>query len=379
MQARSFLPVIIAATASASISLLSLGGCGPDDTSSSASGSTRATSSGAGGNGDGGAGNDGGGGAGGALASDKCPGEAFTLKLGDSKTISQSTEGASDDLSSTCGDADLSADSPDLVYAITLEGDGSFKAKATAAAGSSLNPALYLRTDCESDASTTQCVDFGSGKAELLTGDLKAGTYYLVVDGGNKTSGAFDLVLSYAAPMCGDNVLNAGEVCEPPGLGCDQSCQFQAPPLQQDKCPGVGNTYQIPENGLTIPDHFSTGFTDDYTPQGCITPGAGGPDRVYQLVPDVAGMMTVKVGFDVDGQTSVCDQDLESPGCFDRVIYVRTTCGDAATEITCSNAGVYDPESISFPVDAFGQYYVFVDSASASEFGSFTLFVSIQM
>jgi hypothetical protein len=377
MRARSFLPVIIMATASASVSLLSLGGCGPDD-GTAASGSTQATSSGGGGNGTGGEGNGGGGGTGGRLDSANCPGEAVTLKLGDAVTISQTTEGGSDELSSTCGDADLTADSPDLVYALTLEGDGSFKAKATAAGDSALNPALYLRTSCDNDADTVQCVDFGSGKAELLTGDLKAGTYYLIVDGGNKTSGAFDLALSYTAPMCGDNVLNAGEACEPPGPGCDPACQLQAAPLQQDKCPGVGNTFQIPESGLTIPDHFSTGFKDDYTPGGCVTPGAGGPDRVYQLVPDVAGMMTIKVGVDVDGQTSVCDQDLESPGCFDRVIYVRTTCGDAATEITCSNAGVYTPESITFPVDAFGQYYVFVDGASPSEFGSYTLFVSIQ-
>lgn len=382
MRARFFLPFIIVATASASMSLLSMGGCGSDETSASASGSTRAASSGGGGNGDGGAGNGGSGGggtgSGGSLQSDKCPGEAFSLKLGDSKTISQSTEGASDDLSSSCGDADPATGSPDLVYALTLEGDGSFKAKATAAAGSTLNPSLYLRTGCEDDATTVQCVDFGSGKAEILTGDLKAGTYYLVIDGGNKTSGAFDLSLSYAASTCGDNVLNAGEACDPPGPGCDQACQFEMAPVKQDKCPGVGNTFQIPETGLAISDHYTTGFKDDYTPGGCATPGTGGPDSVYQLVPDVAGMMTVKVGVDVDGQTSVCDQDLESPGCFDRVLYVRTTCGDAATEVTCSNTGAYDPESITFPVEAFGQYYVFVDGASPSEFGSYTLFVSIQ-
>lgn len=371
MRAHSILPVTVALAVGVSSWL---GGCGNDDPDKPTTASSSTSSSGAGGNG---AGGNGSGGAGGSVTpppNDKCPGEAVTLNVGDATSIGSFTDTASDDYSAACGGAGAG----DLVYAITLTGDGTFKAKVTATASSKLNPAIYLRSACEDDASNVQCADNGTGGVEFIAGELKANTYYLIVDGGAGSEGAFTLALSLSAPMCGDHVLNAGEACDPPTDGCDATCQFQAAPPAQDKCPAVGGTYQVPANGLTVPAQYTTGFTDDYMPMTCGKGGTGGPDRVYQLVPDIDGMMTVKLGYDMDGTTSTCDVDPENTGCFDRVLYVRTTCNDGATEIACANQGVYSPESITFPVTALNQYYVFVDGASPASYGAYSLIVSVQ-
>jgi hypothetical protein len=369
MRAHSIMPVTIAVAVSVSAWL---SGCGPDETSTTTTTASTSSSSGAGGNGSGGNGSGGDGGTAAPLPNEKCPGEPLTLNLGDTMTISASTEPSSDDLSSACA----GKGGADVVYAITLAENGTFKAKVTAGAASALNPALYLRSACEDDASLIKCVDLGTAKVEYLALEAAADTYYLVVDG--SAAGAFDLTLSLTAPSCGDHVLNPGEACDPPGPGCDATCQLQAASIAQDKCPGTGNVYTVPSTGLTIPDHYTTGFADEYTPMGCATPGSGGPDRVYQLVPDIDGMMTVKVGYDVDGTTSVCDQDPENTGCFDRVLYARTACNDMASELACANAGAYSPESITFPVTALNQYYIFVDGGEKASFGTYTLFVDLQ-
>lgn len=374
MRAQSILPATIA-TAIAISSWV--GGCGGDDTQTAKTGSSSSSSSGEGGN-SGSSSSSGSGGAGGSVtpppANDKCPGEAVSLNIGDTKTVNGSTEFAFDDQSPKCA----SGNDPDVVYELTIGANGTFKARATAAAGSTLNPSLYLESACGDSASTIQCSDAGAAGVEALSLDLAAGTYYLVVDGAGGDPGAFDLMLSLADPVCGDHVLTAPEACDPPGPGCDATCQFQMPVVGQDKCPAGGGLFQIAATGLNIPDQFTTGFTDNYAPATCATLGAMGPDRVYQLIPEISGMMTVKIGYDVDGVTPSCDQDPESPSCFDRILYVRTTCGDSTSEIACANTAAYSPESITFPVTELMQYYVFVDGASAASFGTYTLSVTLQ-
>lgn len=372
MRAQSILPATIATAIAISAWM---GGCGGDDTQpAQTTGSSSSSSSGEGGNGGSSSSSSSSSSGTPPPANDNCPGEAVTLNIGDTKTVNGSTEFAIDDLSAPCA----SGTGPDVVYALTIGANGTFKARATAGAGSTLNPALYLESACGDAASMVKCSDAGAAGVEALSVDLAAGTYYLVVDSAGGAPGAFDLMLSLADPVCGDHVLTAPEACDPPGPGCDATCQFQAASPGQDKCPGLGDAFSIPATGLTIPDHFTTGFVDNYAPTSCATPGDMGPDRVYQLVPEISGMMTVKIGYDVDGTTPICDQDPESPSCFDRILYVRTTCMDGAAEIACSNAGVYSPESITFPVQELTQYYVFVDGGSAASFGTYSLFVTIQ-
>lgn len=361
---------LMPATIAIALPLAWASGCSGELGGTDSSGGTNSTTTSSGSGGAGGGGE--------ATPSEACPGEGIPLKTGESRSISDSTEGGKDDLSASCGDTSMESDAPDRIYAITVEEDGSFRASVTAMAGSAIDPVLTLRSACDNESgSEIECADLSTSK-EVIAREIKAGTYYLIVDGASNTSGAFELQIDFTAPACGDSILNTGEQCDPAavGLGCDETCKFEVPLPSQDKCPGGGGVQNVGAEGVTVVNQHTTGFTDNYSSTGCPAK-PGGPDRVYQIVPEVSGTMTVSVGYDEDGMTSVCDKDAQGVGCFNRVLYVRTTCSDEGTEITCSDAGPLSPESVTFEVTEFNQYYVIVDGASAEDFGQFNLFISL--
>jgi nitrous oxidase accessory protein NosD len=298
--------------------------------------------------------------------SETCPATPFPLTAGGSVSLTDTTLGRTDDLFSFCGDTTAASDAPDVVYAFTLPQDGTFKIDVTSLTAG-FNPAVYLRTDCVTDFS---CFDFGA-QTEIIAGDFPAGTYFIIVDGAAGTSGDFQITATFDAAICGDGVLNLDEQCDPgagqPNDGCGDpgapdACQLQPPPPNTDLC--LGTPVSVPSGTtiLTASDGNTTiGFNNDFSGTCSIPPG--GPDRVYQLTPQVSGTMTVSVGFGADGATPICDVDITDPGCWDRVLYVRTICTDdtAPAQLGCSDNGTLNVETLTFPVVAGTPYFVFVD------------------
>jgi hypothetical protein len=144
-------------------------------------------------------------------------------------------------------------------------------------------------------------------------------------------------------------------------------------------CPGtpvsipLGTTILLASNG-----NSTVGFNNDFSGSCSLPPG--GADRVYQLTPQVSGTMTVSVGFGADGVTSICDVNITDPGCWDRVLYARTACTDAATELACSDVSATTVETITFPVTAGTPYFVFVDGFDDQSYSSgvFNLKITLQ-
>lgn len=92
-------------------------------------------------------------------------------------------------------------------------------------------------------------------------------------------------------------------------------------------------------------------------------------------------MLTATVGLNEAGTQEVCaSQGLSAPGCWDRVLYVRTTCGDQSSEITCSDDDMdyKSAETVTIPVTAGSTYYFFVDAYTASDIGDFSLKLTLQ-
>lgn len=314
-------------------------------------------------------------------ASEACTPALFALS--GRTSLSGSTLGHSDDFASFCGDTTPAADLPDVVYGFSLAARGSFLASVTSNTPG-FNPAVYLRTDCSTDYA---CFDFApASRPEQIGMDLPAGDYFLVVDGapGAVTSGAFTLRASFALPACGDGVVNAGEQCDVGhqiGAGCGipgsaAPCQFD-PPGAGDSCAGAIPVSIAP--GTAILSGTTYGYTNDFNaPPHTIPPG--GPDRVYQVTPSASGTLTVSLGFDADGTTPTCNHGLTTPGCWDRVLYAESACGDSSSLLGFADIGAIDVEEISFPVVAGTPYSIIVDGYDDQYYstGPFNLLFRLQ-
>jgi len=298
------------------------------------------------------------------VPTDACTPTALALPFGSTALATGTTVGKVDNFKSFCGDTAAATSAPDVVYALTFAQEGTLKVNVTSLSGA-LNPAVYVQQTCGTDYA---CYDYGSG-AETFTGDFPAGTYYLVVDGSGKTSGDFQISASFNAGKCGDGAINPGEQCDPGAAvandGCGDpgtanACKYDPPTPGTDQCPGAAvsigaGTTIVPVSGSDT----TNGYTDDTFGSCSLT--AGGADRVYAVTPTASGTLTVSVGYASNGTTDICAANINDVGCWDRVLYARTTCTDTATELGCSDKGALDVETITFAVTAGTTYYVFVD------------------
>jgi hypothetical protein len=356
-------------------------GCSDDEPPPSSTSTTSASSGG----GDGGAGGAGGaGGTGGAMM--VCENAPEALVVGTPATFEGTTEGGGDDFSSFCGDTTPASDAPDVVYSFTIPEAGTLTLTAVAASGSSLQPALDVRTVCEL---AELCAAPANGTATLL-GVAYPGTIHVIVDGASGTSGAFELTADLQLAACGDGVVNPGEECDPgagvqgdPCIDPGQAgeCSFIPPLPEQESCPGevvavpLGATLLAADEG-----HFTFGYEDDA--DGSCAMQMGGDDRVYQLVPAADGMMTVSIGYEADGMTPTCDVGVTLPGCWPRVLYARSDCADPGAEVACALDTLQPmaPESITFPVTAATPVFVFVDGYDVQDYshGTYNLHLDLQ-
>jgi cysteine-rich repeat protein len=363
--------------------------CPDDGTTSSTSSSTSSSSQGGAGGEAGSGGNGGAGGVGGGAANDTCPGEQVMLVLDTPQTLLGSTTNAADDYTSFCADVTAAADAPDVAYQVVLPQACTLQFDLEDGPG--FDGAISVReVACDLRSGGDACVNLATDN-ETYRANFEAGMIWVVIDGVVGTSGDYALTLTCFTPECGDGIVNAGEECDPgagtPGDSCidpgaANECQFEPSDPMLDTCDG--QTVPIALNDVLVipatpPAGDTTGAANDY--QGTCQAEMGGHDQVYHFVPSAAGTLTVNVGNDELGMP-YCD-DLMSPGCWDRALYVRgpgmADCTGA--ELACSD----DPndgttvEQVSIPVAANMHYYVIVDGydGESYSFGQYYLHATL--
>ena len=159
-------------------------------------------------------------------------------------------------------------------------------------------------------------------------------------------------------PTCGDGKVEPGEACDDGNLtngdGCSSMCMAEA-----IACPGA-----IAVNlGLGTQDF--TGTTAGGGAHNGICASAA-PDRAYAVTATATGFLTAWL--------------VRADTAYPSVLYARTSCDNAATEILCADskdpvnaAPVNGGEVLSFPVTSGQVVYVFVDGAAANDAGNYHL------
>jgi cysteine-rich repeat protein len=350
-----------------------VGGGGTGATGGGGEGATGATTT-VGGGGEGATGAQGGtGGGGGTPVSDTCPGTELTV--GTMPAVATGTTvGAKSDYQSFCSDTvGATGSNPDVVYTFDVAAECSFTGTLS---NLGFDASISLRKGvCDDRVPGDQCLNASTGNGdEVVRASLKAGTYFLVIDGATATGGNFTLTTACPAASCGDGVLNTGEECDPgapmAGDGCIDpglagECNFEPGNPALETCPGLaigipkGADFRTPD---VAPLRTTLNAIDNYAPTACDT-DVGGRDHVYSFTTaaDITGSVTITLGEDTAG-VDLCTDPLAIT-CWDRVLYVRT--GDCATgtQIACSNDPLaYEAmEAVTFPVLPNTVYSVFVD------------------
>ena len=232
-----------------------------------------------------------------------------------------STIGASDDETSSCG----GASAPDIIYSYILASARQVDLVVT----SDFDAAVSIRgPSCTEELDEVECTDVvgGAGSESINIRTQAAGTYYVIVDGVGGASGLVDISLTAS---------------EPPPAG--------------DYCPEVTSLAE----GTTTSELLSASYADD---DAGSCGGSGGADRVYSF--------TLSGEKQVDISTSAAT--------FAHVIYLVATSCAAGAEEDCAVATGSDPfaADLSFAALAAGTYYLFVDSTAGTGTFDITLTIS---
>jgi len=253
-------------------------------------------------------------------ANDTCA-TAATLAAGTS--IPVSTRGAAADTDSD----GCFAEGPDIVYSFTLAVPKKVTINLTPdGTSTSWTPILYVRTACDTSTSELNCTGAPAGApASLVFGTLAAGTYYLWVDGRNTSKGDGTLSLTLDTPV-------AGESCSLPTV------------------------LDLSSGSATVAVDTTASGDDGASP----TCGGTGPDVVYSYT--LATAKNIKI--DLTGVSAT----------WNSIIAVRSACTDATSELSCNRATVGASTSLTFPAQAAGTYYLWVDGYSSTKgTGSLTI------
>jgi cysteine-rich repeat protein len=357
----------------------------------------------------------GGGGAGGAPPANETCATAevhMITRDGPMLTVDATTEGAMTSVfHGSCANK-VGMDAPSVVYELELNEEGTFKLSVDAMAPSTLVPAVLERTVCDTDD-----LCFASSPTdELLAADLMPGDYWFIVTGQNNTAGAFQLTATLTTAACGDGVVNPNEQCDlgnvpdsqwaadgcnPPGSA--MPCTYTAASPLLATCPGkqiiipANTSNQLEDMGTNIgfPSNYVGSCSAAADPDGGAgsCPNAGGPTRVYTLIPQATGMMTVSVGYDTNGTTTICSEDINDPGCWNTALFAETICGDMTSEPTCTDAAncvgglacsqpsvCVGAAIITFAATEDVPYFVFVGGYDCTIYsaGPYNLFVTLQ-
>ncbi len=278
-------------------------------------------------------------------ATDACPGNVVDLPLDTTVELTGTTVGAKDDYHEFCADSDpMTTSAPDVVFQLQIPNYCSFSV-ALDEIDPNFDGAFQLRaTTCADRAGGDECLNLNK-HGENLGKEVPPGTYFLIVDGANKSSGQFNLTVSCKSPACGDGILNSGEEqCDPgaptPGDGCGDpttpsACKFEAS-TAPDTCGDITNmagTIGIAKGqNLFVPSElplFNTAASNDDYSGTCSFTDFSGPDHVFAVKPTGSGVLTVVIGRDFNG-VDYCQPPLfDQPECWNSVAWMH--------EADCSN------------------------------------------
>ena len=135
---------------------------------------------------------------------------------------------------------------------------------------------------CNDDDPNNACGTSGGGYKSTIIAPVTAGQHYLIRVGGwnSGNSGTGNLLVSnssFPCGVCGNDIVEPGEQCDPPGEYCNSSCQFangdcNSNGVDDAEDIDVGNSFDCNNNG--IPDECDTTGGDTKTYVGS---GAGYP------------------------------------------------------------------------------------------------------
>lgn len=252
----------------------------------------------------------------------------------------------------------------DAVYAVTAPIDG----RMTVEVDPEYDAGVYVRNDCAATAATAQlgCADVidGNGNETVGVPVVAGSTYYIIVDSNSSLqSGLFEMRATVTPGACNNGVLEGAEQCDDGNLltgdGCGPTCLLE-PAGAEDTCPG--EALPLVQNGPDWEGSVYSGLSNlstNYSASGCTSTGR---DAVFQIVAPMDGVMTATL--------PVAD--------FNASLHAQTTCGTNSTQQDCANDNSGNgTETIRFAVTQGVTYYVIVDSASTTSFGSFELDVRI--
>ncbi|MEW6434470.1 MAG: hypothetical protein AB1730_23460 [Myxococcota bacterium] len=282
-------------------------------------------------------------------ANDTCAGaQALTFASGVATVTGSTLQAANDnsgfDVSPTCSSTARQT-GRDVIYTMTLAQPQDVTLTVTPSAGSTLNPALYVRkSSCTSQILGDELVCLQKvGPATAVLTALPAGTYWIWVDGAGGTSGSFTLTATLAAPT--------------PAPANDGCAGAQALSFVGDTATATGTTFGA-TNSNSPTDNAPACGTD-------FLPRRYGRDLVYTY--------TLTGAQDVDIRVTPTAGSALVPA-----VYVRLpgqcTSFSAGSELSCMAQTRPAEARLYLPNQPAGTYPLFVDS-NGYDTGGYTLTV----
>lgn len=293
---------------------------------------------------------------------DVCPGEPIELDAIDSARRIGSVSGTTTMLAAQYG-ATCGGSGAERVYVYEPDVDGWLSAAVTA----DFDVVAYARTTCGDGATENACSDVALDGPEILELPVVSGEpVYLFVDGYAGDEGTFRVDVDVREAHCGNGVAEPSEACDDGNLlagdGCSATCGMEIGDAAA--CPGAtllpsSADPSAPRHVGVLGDTSEAGLPSALKSEAC---GGSGAEAVHRLVPDVDGSLTVSLfaGYD------------------DAVLYVQTSCDDAAVERACSKAtSPFEPITLTIPVTADDPVFVIADSSMEASAGPFALDMTI--
>ena len=256
-------------------------------------------------------------------------------------TYMGTTEGASNELRGRCGGEAAS----ERVFAFTPGNEGPF---CVSTKDSTYDTLLHVRKECDQPNSELQCIDDFYGVNAALTIEGRASSPYFIIVDGFRREGAFTLTISEG-------------VCEPPPTeDCSQpgdedgnglaDCEDRAC-IDTQMC-----TMEVPS--VCEPSSLTTVGVGTYT--------ASALDAPQEVRGSCAGRGSeVAFIFTPEEERAYCLNTLGST--YDTVLYVRSECADAESELACNDD--FNGFNAAITLDATAQtpYFVFIDNFRSGE------------
>lgn len=305
-------------------------------------------------------------------ASDACPGLALPLAMKGDGTYGRSITSSTAALTGTIVTAFSgckTAPANDAVYAVTPPVNG----RMTATVRGAYDAMIFVRNSCAATGFTDLACSSGANGngAETVTVPVLANTpLYLVVDGARAAAnGMFQLDVALRPAACGNNLIDGGEACDDgnaaDGDGCSSTCQIETGPTH-DTCANADAITLTADGTNSYSATVASGTTNLTGDQTFSTTCASaGKDAIYKVTPPMSGVLRVSV----------------PTSSFNVSLGVRNTCTPSMSTppLTCSNAtSGTGGEEVVLAVSAGTTYYVIVDGPTATDFGSFTMNLSLK-